>query len=73
MGKQSAQVTFDDGTPMKRTNEAKYLGTMLNNKGDPAKELKARISNTIVTWKTLIAFGYTQTVPTGSNYKFITL
>ena len=51
MGKQNAIVIFDDHAPMKRINEANYLGTMLNNRGDPAKELKARISNTIATWK----------------------
>ena len=55
MGKQNATVNFDDHTPMKRINEAKYLGTMLNNIGDPAKELKARIS-TVVTWTKLDLF-----------------
>ena len=41
---------------MKKINEAKYLGTMLNNKGDPGKELKTRISNTVVTWHKLYLF-----------------
>ena len=42
---------------MKQLSEANYLGTLLNDKGNPHEELKARISNTVVTWKKLEMYG----------------
>ena len=46
----NANIKFN-GTPVKRATDAKYLGVDLNERADPNKELRLRISNTMSTWK----------------------
>ena len=47
----NAKITFKDGTPVKQVSDATYLGVQINDKADPNKELRLRISNTMSTWK----------------------
>jgi len=47
----NAHIKFKNGTPVKRATDAKYLGVDLNERADPNKELRLRISNTMSTWK----------------------
>ena len=51
MSYRRVRILFDDGSPMKRLDEAKYLGCLLNDKGNPNLEVKARISSAMHTWK----------------------
>ena len=46
-----AAVKFKDGTPIKQATKATYLGVEINTAGDPNKELRLRISNTMMIWK----------------------
>ena len=46
-------VKFADGTHLKPVEEVKYLGCLLNDKGDPAKEVKKRIAEVTITLKRL--------------------
>ena len=34
-------------------NEAKYLGCMINDKGDPVREIKKRLTECYIVWKKL--------------------
>ena len=47
----NANITFKDGTQVKKVSEATYLGVEINDKADPNRELRLRISNTMSTWK----------------------
>eukprot|EP00973_Karenia_brevis_P088993 12342204-Karenia_brevis.AAC.1 len=38
-------VFFQDGTKVRTTTEAKYLGCWLNDRGDPGREIRQRIAN----------------------------
>eukprot|EP00973_Karenia_brevis_P079574 11040599-Karenia_brevis.AAC.1 len=49
----TSRVVFRDGTPVPLKEEARYLGCWLNNKGDPARELKTRMTATEAIWKKL--------------------
>ena len=51
-----AVVKFKDGTPIKRVEETTYLGVQINEQADPNKQLRARITNTMATWKRLGVF-----------------
>ena len=47
------RVKFADNTPVPMKSEARYLGCWLNNKGDPTRELRIRMTQTIAIWKKL--------------------
>eukprot|EP00973_Karenia_brevis_P018197 2499339-Karenia_brevis.AAC.1 len=49
----SSRVMFRDGAQVPLKQEARYLGCWLNNKGDPARELKTRMTATEAIWKKL--------------------
>lgn len=53
---QTRMLRFSDGTLVPLVNEAKYLGCMLNDKGDPKREVNKRISGTYLVWKRLELF-----------------
>eukprot|EP00973_Karenia_brevis_P006285 856522-Karenia_brevis.AAC.1 len=40
----SSRGVFRDGTRVPLKDEARYLGCWLNNRGDPARELKTRMT-----------------------------
>ena len=46
-------VKFKDGTKVKVKREARYLGCMINDRGDATKELKKRMADCQITWKKL--------------------
>ena len=45
------KITFEDGTEVKVSEEATYLGCWLNSRGDPNKEINQRISNCMTILK----------------------
>ena len=45
-------VYFQNGQKVKIHNEAKYLGCLLNNKGDPSREIRYRITVCMTIKKT---------------------
>ena len=49
-------LRFNDGRDVPKATEAKYLGCILNDKGDPRKEISKRISECFLTWKRLSEF-----------------
>ena len=49
-------IKFRDGTQMQSTEEAKYLGAVVNNKADSSREIRRRISLTISVLKSLDLF-----------------
>ena len=46
-------IHFKDNTPLKKVEEAIYLGVTLNERMNIGKEIQQRISNTIKSWKML--------------------
>ena len=50
------EIKFADGTPVKQCDESKYLGCLINDKGDPTREVNKRISDCYLTWKRLAEF-----------------
>ena len=50
------EIRFADGTLVKKCDESKYLGCMINDKGDPTREINKRLSDTYLTWKKLSEF-----------------
>lgn len=54
--KPGANIHFADGTPLTKKAEVKYLGCMLNAKGNTRTELGKRISNAMTTLKKLYLF-----------------
>ena len=46
-----APVFFLNGTEVKTTTEAKYLGCMMQKSGKPETEMKKRMADTYATWK----------------------
>jgi len=52
----NVNIRFRDGTSVKKVTEARYLGVELNERADPNKELRLRISNTMSTWKKMGVF-----------------
>ena len=53
------RIQFRDGTLVPVVNEAKYLGCMLNDKGDSKREVNRRISDGFFTSKKYLDFGST--------------
>lgn len=49
-------IKFRDGTQMQSTEEAKYLGAVVNNKADSSREIRRRISLTMPVLKSLDIF-----------------
>ena len=49
-------VKFRDGTKVRETKYAKYLGCMLNSRGNAQGEVNQRIAAAGATWKELDAF-----------------
>ena len=49
----ASRVKFRDNALVPLREEARYLGCWLNNKGDPARELKTRMAQTMAIWKKL--------------------
>ena len=52
----AADVRFEDGTPVPTTHEAKYLGCMMNDRGDVSREISNRLRDSIVTLRRLHPF-----------------
>ena len=52
----NGSVKYTDGTTVPRRNEAKYLGCIINPRGDIAREVNKRISECYVVWKRLELF-----------------
>ena len=50
------RIKFKCGTLVPRHDESKYLGCMLNDKGDPKREINKRIAECYTTWKKLAEF-----------------
>ena len=50
------RIKFRNGTMMKSTTDAKYLGAVINDKADPAQEIRRRISSTMPILKRLDIF-----------------
>ena len=50
------KIHFADGTMVPPHNEAKYLGCMLNDKGDPKREINKRLAECYLVWKRLAEF-----------------
>ena len=46
-------IKFQDGTSVPPHDTVKYLGCVINDKGDPKKEISKRISERMVIWKRL--------------------
>ena len=55
----AGQALFNDGTPVPKLTAVKYLGSILNNKGDSSKEVSRSISDSMVTLNKLHVFFYT--------------
>ena len=51
-----ANVHFADGTPVPKANTAKYLGCLLNDKGDATAEVRNRLTQCIIVWRKLELF-----------------
>ena len=51
-----AHVIFEDGTPVPVHHEAKYLGCLINDKGDPKSELTFKLTECMITLKRLDIF-----------------
>ena len=51
MANRTAKVRYADGAPVKHMKQSEYLGTLMNDRGDPNLELKKRITVTMATWK----------------------
>ena len=51
--KEGEQIKFIDNTKVPQLNQVKYLGCMLNDKGDPKREINKRISECMVIIKKL--------------------
>eukprot|EP00974_Lingulodinium_polyedra_P112826 10920245-Lingulodinium_polyedra.AAC.1 len=49
-------ITFNNGERMKEAEEAQYLGSVINERGDPAKEISKRLRDTMITWRRLSEF-----------------
>ena len=49
-------IKFSNGKTIKKPGEAKYLGCMLNDKGDPNREINKRLAECYQTWKRLGEF-----------------
>ena len=50
------RIRFQDGTLIPLTKESKYLGCMINDKGDPKREVNKRIGECFSCWKRLEVF-----------------
>ena len=50
------RIAFRDGDRVPPHREVKYLGCMLNDKGDPVREINKRTADCYVTWKRLGEF-----------------
>ncbi len=48
--RQEGSIKFRNGTLVGKRNEARYLGCMINDKGDTTKEINKRISECHLTW-----------------------
>ena len=46
-----ADVHWKDGSPVPRTEAARYLGIMLDRKGHLDREVQIRVRDATVTWK----------------------
>ena len=46
-------IQFEDGTRVEETDEAKYLGSLLNDNVEAKKELSKRIEDAHVVWEKL--------------------
>ena len=62
------RIKFQNGTMMKSTTEAKYLGAVINDKADPAQEIRRRISSTMPILKRLDIFGTKRAAAKVGNY-----
>ena len=63
------RIKFRNGTMMKSTTEAKYLGAIINDKADPAQEIRRRILSTMPILKRFdIFFGTKRTAAKIGNY-----
>ena len=60
-------IRFNNGKPVKQTDEAKYLGCLLNDNTEAKKEISKRIADTMVTWKNWRNFGKTATMKSEKN------
>ena len=56
------RIKFWNGTMMKPTTEAKYLGAVINENIDPAHEIRWRISSTMPTLKCLLDILHTSKI-----------
>ena len=59
----NSNIKFQDGTKVTQKEEVKYLGCMLNQKGNTKTELSKRISNAAVTMKKLDLFWHHSNCP----------
>ena len=50
------KIFFANGSQVPAHDQAKYLGCLLNDKGDPKREVNKRIAEAFVTWKRLDTF-----------------
>ena len=55
---QAKPIYFDDGTPVKRLDEVKYLGCSMNNRADPEREINKRMQACMATLNKLHIFFY---------------
>ena len=53
---QKKRIRLRDGKPIPTMVEAKYLGCLINDKGDPKREVNKGISECYVCWKRLETF-----------------
>ena len=54
--KNKDKIKFTDGTEVKRMGEVKYLGCMINDNGDPRREVRKRIAECMCTFIKLDTF-----------------
>ena len=66
-----AGLTFRDGTPITRTNEATHLGSHLNIFGDQRRELSRRLADVRTTWQRLAPFWRHSTCPTRTKLQIL--
>lgn len=61
--KPNSNIKFRDGTRVQQAEEVKYLGCMLNQKGNTRTEISKIISNAAVTMKKLDLFWHHSSCP----------
>ena len=64
---QDERINFMDGTPVPRSKETKYLGCMLNDRGDSKREVNKRIGECYITWKNWKHIGSTAIAQSNRN------